>query len=192
MIRRQFLALLAVPAVGLAQAADEPSPEAATAWLAVIHCAPTSGAVQVTVSEGVQAQATPGQMLGPVGLKPGTLQLQVRVGEKTITGPVELKENARSLALLVPDEKQGLAVKSIPLPAAGGKRLALRLPGTGNKTWKAGKKKLPIGEAVEFSGRPMIKDDTDKDVVQVDGEESGIYLLAPAADEGEVRVIYLP
>lgn len=192
MMRRPFLALLAAPAFALAQATDDPPAEGASAWLAVIHCAPAVGAVQVTVSEGVQAQAKPGQMLGPVGLKPGTLQLQVRLGEKTITGPVELKQDQRMFALLVPDEKTGLVVRALPVPAAEGKRLALRLPGTGDKVWKAGKKELPVGKAVEFNGRPMIKDEDDKDVVQIDGEEHGIYLVVPAADEGQFRVIYLP
>jgi hypothetical protein len=66
------------------------------------------------------------------------------------------------------------------------------LPGTGEKVWKAGKKELPVGEAVEFSGRPMVKDADGTDVVAIEAEEPGIYLLVPAADEGKTKVIFIP
>lgn len=192
MIRRQLLALFALPWMLAAQEAEQTPAETPSGWLAVVHCVPGAGAVQVTVSEGVQAQATTGQILGPVGLKPGTINLQARLGEKTITSPVELKQDQRVLALLVADEKDGLAVRSMVLPSAEDKRLAIRLPGTGDKVWKAGKKELPVGEAVEFSGRPMIKDADGTDVVAIEAEEPGIYLLVPAADEGKTKVIFLP
>jgi hypothetical protein len=193
MIRRQLLALLALPLVVSAQGEPEtPADSSSAGWLAVVHCVPGAGVVQVTVSEGVQAQATTGQILGPVGLKPGAINVQARLGEKTITSPVELKQDHRVLALLVADEKAGLAVKSMALPAAEGKRIAIRLPGTGDKVWKAGKKELPVGEAVEFTGRPMVKDAGGADVVMLEAEEPGIYLLVPAADEGKTKVIFLP
>jgi hypothetical protein len=192
MIRRQLLALFALPLIVSAQEEREPPVESPSGWLAVVHCVPGAGAVQVTVSEGVQAQATTGQILGPVGLKPGTINLQARHGEKTITSPIELKEQQRVLALLVADQNAGLAIKTMLLPSAEGKRLAIRLPGTGEKVWKAGKKELPVGEAVEFSGRPMVKDADGTDVVAIEAEEPGIYLLVPAADEGKTKVIFIP
>lgn len=192
MIRRQLLALFALPMLVSAQEEQEAPASPPAAWLAVVHCVPGAGAVQVTVSEGVQAQATTGQLLGPVGLKPGTINLVARHGEKTITSPVELKQDQRLLAMLVADEKDGLAVKTMSLPAAEGKRLALRLSGTGDKVWKAGKKELDVGVAVEITGRPTVKDADGGEIVSIDAEEPGIYLLVPAADEGKMKVIFLP
>ncbi|MFM7180556.1 MAG: hypothetical protein ACKO2G_03710 [Verrucomicrobiales bacterium] len=192
MIRRQLLAWFALPFFVSAQAEQQPPADSPSGWLAVVYCVPGAGAVQVTVSEGVQAQATTGQILGPVGLKPGTINLQARHGDKNISSPVELKKDQRVLALLVVDEKAGLAVKSMVLPSSEGKRLAIRLPGNGAKVWKAGKKDLPVGEAVEFTGRPMIKDADGAEVVAIEAEEPGVYLLVPSEDEGKTKVIFLP
>ena len=187
-----FLALFLITRAAFTQEMEDPAISTSSAWIAFIHCAPGAGVVQMKLGDEFQVDIAPGRKVGPVALRPGDIKLHLTLGEKSSTTIIGLKPDQKLVAAVVKDPPDGLAVKTLPLPAGEGKRRVMRLPGTGDKVWKIGKKELPVSTLIPFSGDLSVKDANGKVMKEANSEEPGIYLLAPSADEGEIEIIFMP
>lgn len=193
-MKKRTVAILVLWAAVFANllAGEPPKPE--PAFITIVLTDPQSSPAMVSIREGTGRKITCGQLLGPLGLRPGSYTLKVDPAGDDSSWQVALKPGENSVAILhaAPDTGK-LLLRRIKLPEVDRRRLVHRLPGTGSAEWLIANEPIAIlASPVEVKSQVTVKDEKGEKIIEFDSSEAGHYFLASKGDPNIYTVLFIP